>query len=56
MFLKILLKQGPNNLRKVDREKIEFYTTGIGQPHVIKIAIFPNWKVYHTEGPVFVSP
>lgn len=41
---------------KVDREKIEFYTTGIGQPHVIKVSYFPNWKVYGAEGPFLVSP
>jgi len=41
---------------KVDREKIEFDTTGIGQPHVIKVSYFPNWKVYGAEGPYLVSP
>jgi hypothetical protein len=41
---------------KVEREKIEFYTTGIGQPHVIKVSYFPNWKVYGAEGPYLVSP
>ena len=41
---------------KVEREKIEFYTTGIGQPHVIKVSYFPNWKVYGAEGPFLVSP
>jgi len=41
---------------KIDREKIEFYTTGIGQPHVIKVSYFPNWKVYGAEGPFLVSP
>jgi hypothetical protein len=41
---------------KVEREKIEFYTTGIGQPHLIKVSYFPNWKVIGAEGPYLVSP
>ena len=41
---------------KVEREKIEFYTTGIGQPHLIKVSYFPNWKVTGAEGPYLVSP
>ena len=41
---------------KVEREKIEFYTTGIGQPHLIKVSYFPNWKVTGAQGPYLVSP
>ncbi len=41
---------------KVDNEKIEFDTTGIGQPHIIKVSYFPNWKVIGAEGPFLVSP
>jgi hypothetical protein len=40
----------------VAREKIEFETTGIGQPHLIKVSYFPNWKVSGAEGPYLVSP
>ena len=40
----------------VAREKIEFETTGIGQPHLIKASYFPNWKVTGAEGPYLVSP
>jgi hypothetical protein len=40
----------------VEREKIEFYTTGIGLPHLIKVSYFPNWKVMGAEGPYLVSP
>ena len=41
---------------KVEREKIEFYTTGIGLPHLIKVSYFPNWKVIGADGPYLVSP
>ncbi len=40
----------------VEREKIEFETTGIGQPHLIKMSYFPNWQVTGAEGPYLVSP
>jgi len=40
----------------VQREKIEFETTGIGQPHLVKVSYFPNWKVIGAEGPYLVSP
>jgi hypothetical protein len=40
----------------VEREKIEFETTGIGQPHLIKVSYFPNWKADGAKGPYLVSP
>ena len=43
-------------LESVEREKIEFETTAIGQPHLIKVSYFPNWKVSGAEGPYLVSP
>ena len=46
----------PDFLEQVEREKIEFYTTGIGQPHLIKVSYFPNWKVTGAGGPYLVSP
>ena len=41
---------------QVEREKIEFETTGIGQPHLIKVSYFPNWIAEGAEGPYLVSP
>jgi len=40
----------------IQREKIEFETTGIGQPHLIKVSYFPNWHAVGAEGPYLVSP
>ena len=40
----------------VEREKIEFNTTAIGVPHLIKVSYFPNWKAIGAEGPYLVSP
>ncbi len=40
----------------LEREKIEFTTTAIGVPHLIKVSYFPNWKVIGAEGPYLVSP
>ncbi len=41
---------------KVENEKITFKTTGIGQPHIIKVSYFPNWKAIGAKGPYLVSP
>lgn len=40
----------------LEREKIEFTTTAIGVPHLIKVSYFPNWKTIGAEGPYLVSP
>ncbi len=40
----------------VEREKIEFTTTAIGVPHIIKVSYFPNWKAIGAKGPYLVSP
>ena len=40
----------------VQREKIEFTTTAIGVPHLIKVSYFPNWKAVGALGPYLVSP
>ena len=40
----------------LEREKIEFTTTAIGVPHLIKVSYFPNWNVVGAEGPYLVSP
>lgn len=40
----------------VEREKIQFTTTAIGVPHLIKVSYFPNWKTIGAEGPYLVSP
>ena len=40
----------------IEREKIEFITTAIEQPHLIKVSYFPNWQAVGAEGPYLVSP
>ena len=40
----------------LEREKIEFTTTAIGVPHLIKVSYFPNWTAIGAEGPYLVSP
>ena len=35
----------------IEREKIEFMTTAIEQPHLIKVSYFPNWQAAGAEGP-----
>ncbi|MBC7334621.1 MAG: hypothetical protein H5T85_09285 [Actinobacteria bacterium] len=49
-------KKGDVLYEKLEREKIEFTTTAIGQPHLIKVSYFPNWKAEGAEGPYLVSP
>ena len=49
-------KKGTILKEEVNNEKISFTTTGIGQPHLIKVSYFPNWKTIGAEGPYLVSP
>lgn len=51
-----VVAKGEITYENVEREKIEFYTTGIGQPHLVKVSYFPNWKVTGAKGPYLVSP
>jgi len=40
----------------LERERIEFTTTAIGVPHIIKVSYFPAWKAEGAYGPYLVSP
>lgn len=40
----------------VDHHRIEFDTTAIGVPHLIKVSYFPNWKADGAEGPYRAAP
>ncbi len=35
---------------------IEFTTDRVGEPHVVKVSWFPNWKAEGAEGPWMLSP
>jgi len=41
---------------RLTNDSIEFNTTGIGIPHMVKISYFPRWHVKGGEGPYRVSP
>jgi hypothetical protein len=43
-------------LIRFEQDKIEFYTDGIGIPHIVKISYFPRWWVEGGRGPYLVSP
>lgn len=57
-ILKQLFNKKKVNCVMLNFEKnlIEFYTNGIGIPHIIKVSYFPKWKVEGAEGPYIVSP
>ena len=40
----------------IGNETIEFRTNCIGQPHLIKVAYNPGWKVEGADGPYLASP
>jgi hypothetical protein len=40
----------------LERERIDFTTTAVGVPHLIKVSYFPNWKAVGAQGPYLVSP
>jgi hypothetical protein len=35
---------------------VSFHTDRIGEPHIVKVSWFPNWKVEGAEGPWLLSP
>jgi hypothetical protein len=35
---------------------VSFHTDRIGEPHIVKVSWFPNWKVEGAEGPWMLSP
>jgi hypothetical protein len=35
---------------------ISFHTDRVGEPHIVKVSWFPNWKVEGAEGPWLLSP
>jgi uncharacterized membrane protein len=43
-------------LIRFEQDKIEFYTDGIGIPHIVKVSYFPRWRVEGGRGPYLVSP
>jgi uncharacterized membrane protein len=40
----------------VDDHQIEFDTTAIGVPHLVKVSYFPNWKADGADGPYRAAP
>ncbi len=40
----------------VESGKISFSTEYVGEPHLIKVSYFPNWKIVNGEGPFRVDP
>ena len=40
----------------LDDDRIEFDTTAIGVPHLIKVSYFPNWQATGADGPYRAAP
>ena len=40
----------------VATDRIQFHTTGIGLPHLVKVSYFPNWKVRGADHVYLVAP
>lgn len=40
----------------VDNEEVQFSTTCVGKPHIIKISYYPSWQVEGADGVYLVSP
>jgi hypothetical protein len=39
-----------------DGERIEFRTSAVGVPHLVRVSFFPNWRVRGAEGPYRAAP
>ncbi len=40
----------------VDHHRISFTTDAVGQPHLVKVSYFPNWKATGADGPWRATP
>ena len=40
----------------LEDHKVEFDTTAIGVPHLVKVSFFPNWKAKGADGPFRAAP
>ena len=40
----------------LEDHRIEFDTTAIGVPHLVKVSFFPNWQASGAEGPFRAAP
>jgi hypothetical protein len=48
---------GPvDGARWVGNERLEFTTDRVGEPHVVKVSWFPNWRAEGADGPWMLSP
>ena len=37
-------------------DQLSFTTDRVGEPHIVKVSWFPNWRVEGAEGPWMLSP
>jgi hypothetical protein len=37
-------------------ERVQFRTEAVGQPHLVKVSYFPNWRARGARGPWWVAP
>ena len=40
----------------IENHRIEFTTTAVGVPHMVKVSYFPNWSASGAEGPYQAAP
>jgi hypothetical protein len=40
----------------LDHHRIEFDTTAVGVPHLVKVSYFPNWEAVGADGPYRAAP
>ena len=51
-----LNRPDPVESELIGNEEIRFRTDRIGQPHIVKMSWFPNWRAEGAEGPWLLSP
>lgn len=44
------------DVQQVGNEEIRFRTDRVGEPHVVKVSWFPNWRAEGADGPWMLSP
>jgi len=51
-----ILEGGTVSNLVVDDHRIEFDTTAVGMPHLVKVSYFPNWSADGADGPYRAAP
>ncbi len=54
--VELAVSEAPVSNIAVEDHRITFTTSAVGQPHIVKVSYFPNWRATGAEGPWRATP